>query len=531
MPAAKKPESADQLLLDAARLWRLFQGNQRSSGRFDPKRERAWTEDVPARQEDCEAHLLGRVGLGIVPIQDDDTCIWAAIDVDDHDSDEDIPLRPLVERIEQAKLPLVACRSKSGGIHIYLFLEKPQPATKIRIFMDGWARKLGVGGMEIFPKQGKLVSTKDGAKQQGNWLNLPYFDGDKTNRYCVTDRKLSLREFLDYAEKMKVSEAQLRALSTVEHPDAPPCIQRLMANGVAQGHRNEALYNIVVYYKKAAPNEFEAKAVAANTSVFAKPLPRAELQRTITSAGRADCAYRCNEEPIRSLCDRDTCITRKFGISSGDLERLNTVDALPIFTDLTKYMTEPVRWDLKIDGTPIRNIKTVQLLDWRAMREMVADRLTKIVPMIKGQEWERILHPLMATARIIEAPDDASVSGFIRSRLIEFASKADLMNKGQDKNDRKALLRGLPVVQVLDGDRCVVFRAQDFVAFLKRTKSEELKGVDLYMACKQAGIGHTKFRIPDVKADANINVWYLPVKDVQQALGGEADAPTYRSEM
>lgn len=507
----------------ARRLMTLFQGNTRSSGRFNPETEKMWAEYAGATLEDFVNHVDGKMGLGVVPIQDDDTCVWAAIDIDDHDSDEDIPIHPVSERIATLKLPLVTCRSKSGGIHCYLFLEKPHSAARIRTFMAGWASAIGYGGAEIFPKQGRLTVGKDNKKAYGNWINLPYFGGEDTMRYAVHDgKKLGFLKFLDLAEKMRASEADLRSLSKSEHPDAPPCVQKMYSQGVAQGHRNEALYNIVVYLKKAHPGDYTDKAQATNGSIFNKPLPRGEMQRTITSASRPDCGYRCNEEPIRSLCDREVCLTRKYGITAGDFERLNTVDALPIFGGLVKYLTNPIRWEIAIDGVKVVNISTPDLLDWRKMRELIADRLTRIVPMIKGQEWERILHPLMLEARVVETPDDASIEGVIRDRAREFASKVDLTNPGQDKSERKALLRGLPVVQVVDGERCVVFRGQDFINYLKRTRSEELKGVNLWFAMQGAGVFHSRMRIPETKNNDNINVWCLPVRMVQ--VGGEQDA-------
>lgn len=524
---------SDQLLLDAARLGKLFEGNQRSSGRFDPAKQRMFTEYEPVSIQDWQGHVAGTMGVGVVPILDDNTCQWAAIDLDNHDDiEEDLPINVVAEKIAMLKLPLLACRSKSGGIHCYLFLEKPQPANRIRILMNNWAALIGYGGSEVFPKQSSLVIGSDGKRAYGNWINMPYMGGDLSNRYAVHGgKKLSFAEFLDAAEKSRVSAHALKALALVEHPQAPPCIQKMLVEGVTQGHRNEGLYNIVVYLKKAFPDAYETKAAEANASVFSKPLPRAEMQRTVGSAARADCAYRCNEEPIRSLCDRDTCVTRKFGITSGDLERLNTVDALPTFSDLVKYMTEPVRWEFKINGVSIGNVSTLQLLDWRAMRELIAERLTKVVPMIKGQEWERILQPLMATARIVETPDDASVSGLVRERLREFAAKTDLLDRGEDKTTRKALLRGLPVVQVVEGDRCVVFRSQDFVNYLKRTRSEELKGVNLWFAVKGLGVFNARMRIPGSKDNLNINVWCLPVKEVLKTGDHEAESVEFESDL
>ena len=43
---------------------------------------------------------------------------------------------------------------------------------------------LGYGGSEVFPKQVELKSKDD----TGNFLNLPYFNGNKTTRYFFNDQ-------------------------------------------------------------------------------------------------------------------------------------------------------------------------------------------------------------------------------------------------------------------------------------------------------------------------------------------------------
>lgn len=508
----------------------LFASNTRSSGRYDPKRDRAFTEDAALVEPDFIRHIDGVIGCGGVPILDDDSCYWGAIDCDNHDSDEDLDIHKVDEAIRGGKLPLIPCRSKSGGIHVYAFFEKPQPASRVRVLLGQWAATLGYGGSEIFPKQNKLAMGKDNRRMKGNWINFPYFAAEKTGRYAVVDgKKLSLEQFLDLADHTRINEAQLRALALSDHPDAPPCLQHIFQHGVAQGHRNEGLYNVVVYLRKVDSATAEAKAIEANQTIFDKPLPRAELGRTIGSAIRDNMQYRCHEEPIRSLCDRESCLRRKFGITPADAERLNTVDALPTFGSLVKYASEPVRWDLEVDNVRITNIGTEDLLDWRAIRKLVAERLTKVIPLIKNQEWERILAPMMKEARIVETPDDASISGVIRARLREYAAKTDLTNKGENTADRVALLRGLPVVVAssIDGikDRYVCFRGEDFVNYLKRTKSEELKGINLWMAVKEICM-HTKMRA----GDQNINIWAVPVKEVQDHLT-KAPVKEYRSEL
>lgn len=498
----------------AQRFYNLYPANQRSSGRFDPKSSKPFTEYKALTVEDYRKHITGEMGVGAVPIQDTDACEWAALDIDNHEQEDDIPIGPIDEKITRLKLPLVPCRSKSGGVHVYLFLTKPQPASKVRALMARWSADLGYAGCEVFPKQARLATQKkegQDVKQLGNWINLPYLGGDETIRYAFKGgKKLTLEEFLHHAERSRVTEDEFRALLTADLSDAPPCVQKMFQQGVASGNRNEALYTITVYLRKSDPENVEKRALEANAAVFAKPLPRPEAARTVASASRPDYRYRCNEEPNRSLCDRDTCVKRKFGISKDEHELLNAVGALPLFSELRKYLTEPVRWELVIDGVKVANIPTDDLLDFRRVRELIAERLTKVVPMIKNVEWERILQPLMQTAVVIEAPDDASVTGVIRSRLVEFASKTELNKRDTPVKDRIALVRGLPIVIQQDGEACVAFRAQDFISFLKRTKSEELKGTNLWFAVRELGVGHTKVRA----GDHNLNVWYMPVAEI-----------------
>jgi hypothetical protein len=153
------------------------------------------------------------------------------------------------------------------------------------------------------------------------------------------------------------------------------------------------------------------------------------------------------------------------------------------------------------------------------MREIITEKAMRVVPMIKAAEWERILNPLLASVRVVDTPDDASIAGVVRLRLKEFAAKTDLTNKGQDKEDRKVLLRGLPCVQDIDGERYVLFRGQDFINHLKRTKSEELKGINLWFAVKDLGTEHAKTRV----GEQSINVWRIPVEIV---ISGWAEAET-----
>jgi hypothetical protein len=491
----------------------LFVSNERSIGRFHPKNGKMETVYQPLQAENFIDHLHGSTGVGAVPILDDSKCHWGAIDIDNHGQEEDTPIAPIDEIVMAEKLPLIICRSKSGGVHAYVFFDSAVSAATCQQLLSQWAKRLGYPDAEIFPKQKSLrKNPTSGAVQLGNWINLPYFAAGTTNRYAFRNGKvLTLGQFVDLATKLRVSSDDIKSLLLAEHVQAPPCVQRMLAEGVGQGSRNEAAFHIGVYLRKSYPAEVEARLRAINNTIFEKPLPSQELKRTIISAQRPDYHYRCNIDPQLSLCDRPTCLTREFGISVTEAEEMDAMNLLPEFTDLTKFVSDPVRWEVKIDGKLVTGISTAQLLEWRFIREVIADKLSRVVPMIKNAEWERLLSKVMEDVRIIDTPDDASVSGIIRSRLRDFAKRADLLNFGEDTGDRAALARGLPCVQVYDGQRMVMFRSQDFVAYLKRTRSEELKGVALWLAVRNVGVLHAKIRVGKT---GTCNVWMIPVEEV-----------------
>lgn len=497
------------------RFYSLFRGNGRSHGMYDPKVPgddsrggRAETVKAPPELDQYRAHLEGAIGLGVVPVLDDATAWFGCLDIDAHADRPDIDLVALEARVKELDLPLVLCRSKSGGAHLYLFGSEPLPAASMRATLAKWAADLGHAGCEVFPKQSKLLTDPDGSQQIGNWINLCYFGADNTIRYAVEgSKKITFEHFLDVAENKRITATVMMEKAESAHAEAPPCIQKMISSGVGRGHRNEALYNFVVYVKQAFPETWRDKAFDLNAKVFTQPLTHSEAKKTIQSAGRRDYRYKCKEEPCRSRCNSSLCVQRKFGITpeeKGELEMGETPD----FTHLVKYITEPVRWGLYVSNKQLI-LGTAEIMDYRKVREAVAEHLTLLIPPMKNDRWQAILHQLMQSARHIEAPEEASASGMIRYRLMEFCERADLTSAGTDTNERENLLHGSPVVQERTGGRCVMFRASDFVDFLKKTRSEELRGPNLWMALRDLGIEHTRLRV----SGTVVPVWVVPLDE------------------
>jgi hypothetical protein len=87
----------------------------------------------------------------------------------------------LIDRIRKLQLPLVVCRSKSGGAHLFLFSKEWVPAKTMQTTLNQIAAAMGYGGTEVFPKQVRLFLERGDV---GNFLNLPYFDAESGLRYA-----------------------------------------------------------------------------------------------------------------------------------------------------------------------------------------------------------------------------------------------------------------------------------------------------------------------------------------------------------
>lgn len=400
----------------AERFYRLFAGLERAHGQYavklvikDGKEKQegsANTHLTPATVALWESHLAGSYRLGIIPIRDDGTCRFGAIDIDVYVGLEHKTLAAAVARM---RLPLIVCRSKSGGAHLYLFCKEDVPAELLRGKLMEWAVALGYSGVEVFPKQTRLASEKD----VGNWINMPYQAADKhTMCYAqLPDKALKAEEFLDYAEGLSISVAELEAVELP--PDetidtlllgAPPCLQALARNGFPAGTRNNALFNLAVYLRKRYPDSWADYLEAMNQKFMNPPLSREEVTQIVKSVRKKAYSYRCKDHPIVSVCNRQICLTREFGI--GD----SSDDPGVMFGDIVKLATQPPTWIWDVNGARIE-LSTEELMDQRSFQKRAIDELDKWPNLVKPGVWHKIVQERLDRVTHIEVPIDATAEG------------------------------------------------------------------------------------------------------------------------
>ena len=169
----------------AKRMLAVFQGSEQGhgqthvgkTGRNGKTEAKYQIVREPLTTESMRDHLSGRSGIGCIPIKSGNVCKFGVLDIDVYDLDH----AALNKKIVSLGLPLHHCRSKSGGAHLYLFLEDWEQASLVREILAEMSAALGFSGCEVFPKQDTIIEERG---DLGNFINLPYFNADQTMRYC-----------------------------------------------------------------------------------------------------------------------------------------------------------------------------------------------------------------------------------------------------------------------------------------------------------------------------------------------------------
>ena len=417
----------------------------------------------PRTIQHWQQHIDGTRSLGIIPINENNECVWGCIDIDTYNLDH----ADLVSRIRKLKLPLVVCRSKSGGGHVFLFTKDWISAKDMQTTLQSIASALGYNGCEIFPKQHKLHLDKGDV---GNFLNMPYYNARAGLRYAIKDdgSACTLDEFYDLYDQHVQTSEQVHALTIEDTPtdnmkDAPPCLQALFKQGFEEGSRNNGMFNVGVYLRKAYPTTWDDEILLYNSKYFDPPLPLSEVTSIAKQLEKKDYTYKCSDEPIKAFCNKSLCSTKKYGVQS-----LVTNTAL---ANLRKYNSNPPIWFLDINGEPVE-LDTESLMKQPNFQKSCIEQLNFYPPTVTRQQWEQRLNALLINmteteGSIITASEDASIDGQFYEYLEEFCVHL------QTAEDKEEILLRRPWSDPEKG--LTYFRLKDFMAHLRKNKFFEYK--------------------------------------------------------
>lgn len=484
----------------------LFRGNENWHGSYHDAdtddAKKIFTLSGGATEPLFADHLRGYGPyLGVIPIMQDGLCWFGALDIDDSGIDH----KALAQKVHDLNLPLVVCRSKSGGAHLYIFFSEPVDAALVQQKLTEWCVALGHAKnpddrkTEIFPKQKRLK-----AKEKGSWINLPYYKEGDTARPAINrdGTTLPLELFLTVAEMKRVNETALRdmrASGADPFDDGPPCLKALHATGFPSGSRNNGLYNVACYFKLAFADDWQDRVREYNQQHFDPPKPSSEVEPLIKSVEQRDYIYKCDELPLQPHCDKKACRKQTYGI--GGFRRRRNLDRMPVLADLRKVLTDPPQWLVEINSVEVQ-LTTEELMSCMKLRKAALEKSSLLIPMLKQAEYDDLLQELLLNHSTIEAPDDAGTQGqfeFLLSQFLELRAKSD---------SRDDLLRNLP----FEEDGKVYFRSNNLLNFLQRKGFREYDARSAWSALRKLGAGHHQFNIKK----ACVQVWWVPLPTNEQ---------------
>jgi hypothetical protein len=419
--------------------------------------------------------LEGEQGLGIIPIRDDAMSLFGVIDIDKYDLD----LSDLEGKIRSLHLPLVLCRTKSGGAHCIVFCAEPVPASYLRTRLAEWSIALGFPGVEIFPKQDALANEDD----VGNWINLPYFDYEQTLRYALYDGEpLSFADFLDLAENYRMSYEQLQQVKLElldDLSDAPPCLQVICSDKVPEGTRNDTMFALGVFAKMKY-DDWQQKLDEFNHEYFDPPLGFQDMGDVVKSLTKKDYFYACKKPPLCNNCSKDVCRKREYGIGATD-----DGDPGVLLDSITQITTQPPIWFVSVNGVRLQ-VMTEDLMQQNRFAKRVMEELRIVPRPLKPHVWRDLINTLLRNVEVVQAPADAGPEGQFWHHLEQFCTQRAQAHQ-QDE-----LLLGKPWT---DSGR-TYFRSGDLMKYLEQQRFKDFKQNQVWATLRKGkSVSHHQFQL------------------------------------
>lgn len=422
-------------------------------------------------------HFDGEIRLGLVPTNTEGLSWCGAVDVDQHDADKMVDHVALAAYCAKAWPNGTVVRTRRGGAHVWFFLQKPVDSRLFIKFLQLVAKSLKGWGnpIEVFPKQGILTGDN-----KGNFINLPYCKANTaagSDSYAIAEpvpgegaQPLTYEEFVARAvsRAMALEDIQhglnLPPSGELDYSKAPPCIERMVREGVAEGGRSNALVQFAVYIQRTGA-ELRPAVENFNATVFSKPMPRSVVRDTLGRVERTTYGYMCSANPMCDLCDKAECERREFGISSSAF----SFD-INIFRRLEKIDIEgEPQYRLQI-GTRMVTIDAQQLQSWKEIKTAVLVATNRLLPDMKNGHWERILRGLMQDMKVLAAPRGSAPDHELRAMIDRWLAPTTAKARTDARNKPADAALANPILLDDHHGLRVCFRPEDLLAHAKRRK-------------------------------------------------------------
>lgn len=262
--------------------------------------------------------------IGIFPIRPDNTCLFAAIDLDEPNFDLAADIADFLPGTAWIE------RSRSGNAHIWVFFSAPCPAWVARGQLKLALEAAGTPRVEVFPKQSELLSG-----MVGNYINLPFHGNARPivwqsgEARDFTPPGYSLEGFIHDAEAGRIDPEHWRRLCYQAGIEPPGAVERgetwgerttlhLCAlymlqhkedNPLTRGHRHVVLFNLAKMLLNCRDyDEDEAETIVASyNEAGTDPVGAGEIRTLVKNAARGRYTSTGCDDPIMAPYISPTC--------------------------------------------------------------------------------------------------------------------------------------------------------------------------------------------------------------------------------
>ena len=383
-------------------------------------------------EEDYTQHLNGTKSIGIQPCDDDGLARFGAIDIDPKVY-KNLDIKFYLNTIQEKKLPLIPIKSKSGGLHLYVFTKESVKAKVIKDFLEQvlFLFKLPIT-TEIFPKQTKLGTNTDDQKVNGNFINLPYFN--KTERVALdpSGQEIKLDLFLKVVEMNLMTSTKLKEISdniikieltggAEEFKDGPPCLEILSKQKMDDG-RDRFLYNYMVFAKKKYADDWAKKVLQAGRNYFEfnETWTDDYIKKKIKNWEKDTKGHTCNDQLLAPVCVKSECVKRRFGVISD-----KKID-WPMMTNLIKvdFKPDPEYYftvENKTGESVVVHAKNVtQLRDQKELGSLIMAQVNVLPPPIKPLDFHALINALLDTVDTVQPAPGTRPMEILKKHLKEY---------------------------------------------------------------------------------------------------------------
>ena len=442
--------------------------------KFNPG-DYGWSS-VEVTDEDYNNHLAGKKSIGIQPCNDKGMASFGAIDVDPKKY-IGFEMQKYLEIIQEKELPIIPVKSKSGGLHLYVFTKELVKASDIREFLETLLFTFELpSNTEIYPKQTKLGTNSDGKPINGNFINLPYFNKKERVALMPSGEEMDFDKFITVVGLNLQTRKELKDIANnlvtkeltgghAEFLDGPPCLQLItkdLTNGKKlSDERDRFLYNYMVFAKKKFKDNWEdkVKEAARNYVLYDNVWGDSKVEKKIKDWKKDTAGHTCSEDPIARKCSRVECVKRTYGIASQltrswpMLSGLQKIDFKP---DPEFYLnvTKPDGSVVQIHAKDIKKI-----IEQRELKALIAAQADMLPPSIKSTDFQPMIHNLMQSIDVMQPASGTT------PREILFELTKEYLN-GVRATSHNSFASGA----VLEEDEYVYFKFQPYYDELKRNE-------------------------------------------------------------